>query len=136
MMMMMTMTTMPSGPDDDMSRVTWPDRIAALRARLLALAASHARGELDAAAYEAARREAERELSEAVIAAPAALPASTSGEPVTGAPPSRPSARLVASLIVVVVAVAVAGYSFTGSPSLARLGASDSGTVAGTEAAG
>jgi cytochrome c-type biogenesis protein CcmH len=38
-------------------------------------------------------------------------------------PMSRPSRRLVALLVVVVVAIAIGGYAFTGSPSLAGLGA-------------
>lgn len=136
MTMTTTMTALPPGPDEDASGAAWSARIAALRARLLVLAAAHARGELDAAAYESARRDAERELGEAVVAAPAAQPTPAPDGPEGGATAARPSARLVASLIAGVVAVAIAGYAFTGSPSLARLGAADGGTVAGTGAAG
>jgi cytochrome c-type biogenesis protein CcmH len=93
-----------------------PSRIATLRSRLLSLADAHARGELDATSYEAARRDAERELSEAVIAAPDAFDAA---QPATR---RRPSARLVAMLTVFVIAVAISGYALTGSPSLAGLG--------------
>lgn len=46
------------------------------------------------------------------------------------APRSRPSKRLVASVIVVVIAIAIAGYAYTGSPSLARFGFSNDARVA------
>lgn len=95
------------------------DTVATLRARLLSLADAHARGELDALAYEAARRDAERALSDAVVAAPSAAgPLSAS----SSARSSRPSGRLVATLVAVVLAVAAVGYAFTGSPMLAGLG--------------
>ena len=86
--------------------------IAASRALLVALADAHAKGALDDAAYEAARREAERSLSDAVMAGPTPL----------GKQP-RASWRLVASVVVVVLVIAIGGYAFTGSPSLAGLGA-------------
>jgi cytochrome c-type biogenesis protein CcmH len=90
-------------------------QIAAIRARLVALDDAHAAGALDDAAYQAARREAEHALGDAVLAAP--TPADT--PPVR---PAKPSGRLVVLLGLVVVIVAVGGYAFTGSPSLAGLG--------------
>ena len=62
--------------------------------------------------------------------------ASTSSESATTAPRPRPSKKLVASSIVFVIAIAIAGYAFTGSPSLARLGARSDASVAGNNAAG
>ncbi|MEO8936259.1 MAG: c-type cytochrome biogenesis protein CcmI [Burkholderiaceae bacterium] len=91
--------------------------IAAIRARLLALADAHARGDLDAEAYETGRREAERALSDAVLAAPIAV----DDAPVVPTA-ARPSWKLVAALVCIVVIVAIGGYAFTGSPSLAGLG--------------
>ncbi len=63
-------------------------------------------------------------------ATPDPVSTATSSESATTAPRTRPSKRLVASLIVLVIAVAIAGYAFTGSPSLARLGVSSPATVA------
>ena len=88
-------------------------QIAAIRARLLALADAHAKGTLDAAAYEAARRESERALSDAVLAVPT--------DAVKPSPP-RPSRLLVSGVAAFVVVVAVGGYAFKGSPTLAGLG--------------
>ena len=62
--------------------------------------------------------------------------AAVSSDSATTAPYPRPSKRLVASLMVLVVAIAIAGYAFTGSPSLARLGASSNATVAKSDAPG
>ena len=89
-----------------------PSTVATIRARLLALADEHARGDLDDAAYDAARREAERALGDAVLAAPDATPR----------PRSRPPWKLTAALALVVLVVAIGGYAFTGSPTLVGLG--------------
>jgi cytochrome c-type biogenesis protein CcmH len=87
-------------------------QIAAIRARLLALADAHAAGTLDDAAYEAARRESERALSDAVLAGP------TDGVKTA----TRPSRGLVVGVVLVVVVIALGGYAFKGSPTLAGLG--------------
>ena len=47
---------------------------------------------------------------------------------------SRPSKRLVASLIVLVIAIAIAGYAYTGPPSLARFGTEGQANVATADA--
>ena len=108
---------------------TLPSRIAAIRARLVALEEAQAQGALDPATYEARRRDAERALSDAVLAAPAAEP-----EPLPAPVATRPSRRLVAVLTIVVLAVAFGGYAFTGSPSLAGLGARSPAPVAAAPA--
>jgi cytochrome c-type biogenesis protein CcmH len=95
--------------------------LATLRARLLALDETHAKGELDDATYATARREAERALSDVVLAAPITTDFTT--PPATSVrSANRPSWRLVGVLAVVVVSIAIGGYAFTGSPSLAGLG--------------
>jgi cytochrome c-type biogenesis protein CcmH len=99
----------------DLSESALPASIATSRARLLALEAARAQGTLDDVAYEAARREAERQLGAAVLATMPAPNDSANG--------SKPSWRLVASVMAVVLAVAIGGYAFTGSPSLAGIGA-------------
>jgi len=88
-------------------------QIAAIRARLLALADAHAKGEIDAAAYETARRASERALSDTVLAIPATPPTAA----------ARPSRRLLVGVVVVVLVIALGGYAFKGSPTLAGLGA-------------
>lgn len=103
-----------------------PDRspaaqIATIRARLLTLADAHANGTLDDAAYESARRESERALSDAVLAIPATEPRPSS---------ARPSGRLVIGVVAVVLVIALAGYAFKGSPTLAGLGAPPAAPVA------
>lgn len=87
------------------------DPIAALRRQLEQLRERHARGQLDAAAYEREKGRLERELLDRVLAHDA---------PAAGATPAgpRPSLQLVALLAVAVVALAVVGYAGTGSPSL------------------
>jgi cytochrome c-type biogenesis protein CcmH len=92
-----------------------PPELETIRARLVSLAQSHGRGELDDATYDLRRREVERTLADVVLASP------TTPTPRARSP--RPSWRLVATLVVVVAAIAVGGYAFTGSPSLAGLGA-------------
>ena len=93
-----------------------PARIAALRARLVALDASRADGTMDAEVHSVRRRELEHALTEAVLATPAP------DEAPMRATVTRPSWRLVGSLVAVVLAIALGGYAFTGSPSLATLG--------------
>lgn len=97
------------------------DPIAVIRERLKALAAMHASGTLDDASYEAARREAERALADTVLGG-ASLPMDTA--PTSAAPDrtARPSRRLIVAMAVTVVAIAIGGYAFKGSPSLAGLG--------------
>ncbi len=93
-----------------------PSEVLAIRARMLALSAAHAGGEIDDETYETARREAERALSDAVLATP----------PDAGASPSQarvgPSWKLMTALVAVVLVIAIGGYAFTGSPSLAGIG--------------
>ena len=91
-------------------------RIAELRARLVALDAAHGDGTIDPEIHRERRRELEHALTEAVLATPAP------DEAATRASVPRPSWRLVAGLVVVVVAIALGGYAFTGSPSLATVG--------------
>jgi cytochrome c-type biogenesis protein CcmH len=98
-----------------------PPEFASIRVRLVSLAEAHGRGELDDETYEGRRREVERELADAVLAQPASEKVATGSTPPAAA--SRPSWRLVATLVVVVALIAVGGYAFTGSPSLAGLGA-------------
>ena len=106
---------MPAAPEPGPQPL--PADVAAIRERLVALERARADGSLDEDAYAAARRDAERALGDAVMASSATPDASMKLET------SRPSARLVVSLVVLVVVIAVGGYAFTGSPSLAGLGA-------------
>ncbi len=92
-------------------------RIATLRERLVALGEARARGELDADAYEAARRDADRALSDAVLAMPASMPVPAPAR--AAASTARPGAKLIAIVSTIVVVIAIGGYAFTGSPSLA-----------------
>lgn len=94
--------------------------LADLRARLVALDEAHADGLIDAERYRERRRAAEHALSEAVLA----MPALGTSDDRAARPASfgRPSKRLAASLVAVVVLIAIGGYAFTGSPSLATLG--------------
>ncbi len=112
----------------DEAEPTLPTSIASIRAQLLALDEARAQGKLDEVSYEAARREAERRLGAAVLAAP---------PPVVTAPAVRstPSLRLVAAVVAAVLVVAVGGYAFTGSPSLAGLGKPPVAPVAPPDAA-
>ena len=112
----------------DEAEPTLPTSIASIRAQLLALDEARAQGTLDEVSYEAARREAERRLGTAVLAAP---------PPVVAAPAVRstPSWRLVAAVVAAVLVVAVGGYAFTGSPSLAGLGKPPVAPVAPPDAA-
>jgi cytochrome c-type biogenesis protein CcmH len=82
------------------------------RGRLMQLKALHDAGALDTATYENERRAVEREIGNHLAdAAPAEGKA-------------RPSLRLMAGLGAAVLAIAVAGYWWTGSPSLVGAGAS------------
>ena len=104
-------------------------QIAAIRARLLALADAHATGTLDDAAYEAARRESERALSDAVLAGP------TDGlKAVVKPATTRPSRGLVVGVVLVVIVIALGGYAFKGSPTLAGLGTPPAPPVAAAPA--
>ena len=105
-----------------------PASIASIRARLTALDDARAQGALDDLSYAAARSEAERQLGAAVLAGP--LP--TDHAPTDR---SKPSWRLVAGVMAVVLLVAVGGYAFTGSPSLAGFGKPPVAPVAAGEAA-
>jgi cytochrome c-type biogenesis protein CcmH len=84
--------------------------IPALREQLQQLQARHDAGELDDAAYAAAKAPLERQLLDRVMAAPQAVAVPAA------APAARPGWKLLASLLVAVVAVAVGGYSYTGAP--------------------
>ena len=84
------------------------DPIAKLRGQLQQLDARHARGELGKKAYEAERARIERALLDNVLAQPAAASAEV----------ARPSRTLLAGLAAGIVVLAIAGYAWTGSPSL------------------
>ncbi|MDP1900320.1 MAG: c-type cytochrome biogenesis protein CcmI [Rubrivivax sp.] len=91
------------------------DDIATLRSKLQQLKSLHDSGALGAPAYESGKARLERELLDRVLADPgSAAPAASTA----GAPAARPSVRLVVLLGLAVAVVAVAGYSWTGSPSL------------------
>ena len=108
------------------SETVLPSSLAAIRTRLLALDQAHANGGIDEATYAIERREAERALSDAVMAAPvttdAIAPSQSATSHSTRIASKKPSARLVTAVTVVVVVIAIGGYAFTGSPSLAGLG--------------
>jgi cytochrome c-type biogenesis protein CcmH len=91
--------------------------IPALREQLRQMQARHAAGEIDDAAYAAARAPLERLLLDSVMAAP--LSAVT--------PPPRPGWKLLSGLAVAVLALAVGGYSYTGAPGATVL--ADSGSA-------
>lgn len=100
------------------------DDLDSLRERLRTLRAAHEAGELDANAYEAARRPLERDMAERMLA-PAAAPApggaaSTASRPAAAGaaavPAPRPSGGLAALLAGLVLALAVGGYAITGTP--------------------
>jgi cytochrome c-type biogenesis protein CcmH len=99
-------------------------RLAAARARLLALKAEHDAGHLDDASHAERRRTVEHEIGELLMGGQAAVPT------------VRPSARLVAILAVAVLAVAAAGYWQTGSPALARVGPAPAVEAAAADPAG
>ncbi|HET9821708.1 MAG TPA: c-type cytochrome biogenesis protein CcmI [Burkholderiaceae bacterium] len=84
------------------------DPISELRDQLQQLDARHARGELGKKAYETERARIERALLDRVLAQPGQAAAVV----------ARPSRTLVAGLALGVVALAIAGYAWTGSPSL------------------
>jgi cytochrome c-type biogenesis protein CcmH len=101
--------------------------IPGLRKQLQQLQAQHDDGTLDATAYAAAKEGLERQLLDQVLAQPepatsagtaASAAASTTPSPSTDlvASPPRPSGKLVALLLAGIVGLAVAGYSYTGSP--------------------
>jgi cytochrome c-type biogenesis protein CcmH len=94
--------------------------IAALKRQLQQLQELHASGTLGEAAYAEARGRLEREIVDRVMAGetPAAATPATPAE-TAGARGPRPSRRLLAALGVGIVALAVVGYRWTGSPSLA-----------------
>lgn len=94
--------------------------IPALRQQLQQLQARHAAGEIDEAAYAAAKAPLERQLLDSVMAAPASAAA------------PRPGWKLVAGLMVAVVAVAVGGYAYTGAPGATVLAGSGDAPAAAT----
>ena len=84
------------------------DPIAALRSQLQQLQARHASGAIGVQEYEQEKVRLERTLPDQLVA-----PAADAAETVV-----RPAVRLVAGLWVVALVFAVAGYTWTGSPSL------------------
>lgn len=86
-------------------------QVAALRGQLKQLQARHDEGTLGKAEYERERARLERALLDQVLVEPA-------GTPSAGPAPRAPRS-LVALLSVGVVVLAMAGYSWTGSPGLA-----------------
>lgn len=84
------------------------DPIAALRSQLQQLQARHASGAIGVQEYEQEKARLERTLPDQLVA-----PAADAAETVV-----RPAVRLVAGLWVVALVFAVAGYTWTGSPSL------------------
>jgi cytochrome c-type biogenesis protein CcmH len=112
-----------SMPEDATGNAPLSTMIETIRVRLRELADAHARGELDSDAYEAARRDAERSLSEALMAEPPlTMPAPTPTPAPVVIQRVRPSLRLVTGMIALVLVIAIGGYAFTGSPSLAGFG--------------
>jgi cytochrome c-type biogenesis protein CcmH len=87
-----------------------PSEIAALRGQLQQLQAQHAKGALGKKDYERERARIERALLDQVLAAPIAVPSADQAP--------RAPRKLVALLSVGVLAVALAGYTWTGSPAL------------------
>jgi cytochrome c-type biogenesis protein CcmH len=85
------------------------DPIAALRGQLQQLQTRQASGAIGKKEYEQEKARLERALLDLVLAAPAS-PAIAAAV--------RPPARLVAGLSATVLVLAVAGYAWTGSPSL------------------
>lgn len=85
--------------------------VNALRAELQQLEARHQDGRIDAAAYERERGRIERALLDQVLQQPAEPARGSEARP-------RPSAPLLASLLIGVLALAVGGYAVTGSPGL------------------
>jgi cytochrome c-type biogenesis protein CcmH len=86
------------------------DRITALREKLQQLDAQHATGTLGKSDHAKARAAIERELLDHVLERPA-TPHAATDKP-------RVSRNFVALLSVAVLAIAIAGYAWTGSPSL------------------
>jgi len=91
--------------------------IPGLRLQLQQLQSQHTAGTLDAAAYATAKKRLERQLLDKVLAQPEPAMGTapgTSASAVTS--PPRPSGKLLAVLVAGIVGLAVAGYSYTGSP--------------------
>lgn len=104
--------------------------IPGLRLQLQQLQAQHTAGTLDAAAYASAKERLERRLLDKVMAQPepAASPATN-----TATRQPRPGGKLVAVLVAGIVGLAVAGYSYTGSPGNTVVAG---GNASGAEAGG
>lgn len=91
--------------------------ISALRQQIKQLVSLHAAGTLDTAAFEAAKAPLERKLLDSVLANPDAASSSVAVP--------RPSVKLVVLLCAGVLGLAVAGYSYTGSPGATVLAGSN-----------
>jgi len=87
--------------------------ITALRERLQQLKKLHDEGTVGRKAYETGKAQLEREILDAVLAGGAAA---------TGASEPRPTRAMTAGLLSFVLVVAVAGYAWTGSPSVPSAG--------------
>ena len=99
--------------------------IPALREQLRQMQARHAAGDIDDAAYAAAKAPLERQLLDSVMAAPVAA----------AVPAPRPGWKLLTGLAAAVVAVAVGGYAYTGAPGATVLaGSGGAPAAAGPEA--
>jgi cytochrome c-type biogenesis protein CcmH len=94
--------------------------IKALRQRLQQLEAQHAKGSIGRKAYESAKAKLEREILQAVLAAPEAGAAGAAGA--ADAASVRPSRGMSVGVLSFVVVLAVAGYAWTGSPSVPSAG--------------
>lgn len=94
--------------------------VNALRQQLQQLEARLKDGRIDQATYDRERAPLERALLDQVMKQPAAEagPATSATPADSAAARPRPSAPLLAGLLLGVLALAVAGYAFTGSPSL------------------
>jgi cytochrome c-type biogenesis protein CcmH len=92
--------------------------ITALRQQLQQLQARLAAGDIDEAAYAAAKAPLERQLLDSVLAEGSAAPA------------PRPGFKLLAVLAVGVIGLAVAGYSYTGAPGATVLAGSGAAPAA------
>ncbi|MDZ7590393.1 MAG: c-type cytochrome biogenesis protein CcmI [Rubrivivax sp.] len=96
--------------------------IAALRERLKQLQKLHAEGTVGKKAYETGKAQLEKEILQAVLAAP---------EGTRTTETARPSRTMTASLSSFVVVLALAGYAWTGSPSVPSAGPPSPAAAAG-----
>ena len=95
--------------------------LKALRERLQQLETQHAKGSIGRKAYESAKAKLEREILQAVLATPEA-DAAGAARAASGVVSARPSRGMSVGVLAFVVVLAVAGYAWTGSPSVPSAG--------------